>query len=69
MPEVVYISYNTDTRGLPDIYTHLPSGVVHIYQAKHSCLCYNLRIYVYVYIYIYIYIYIYYIYIAIAIAA
>ena len=24
------------------IYTHSPSGVVRIYQAKHSCLCYNL---------------------------
>ena len=26
------------------IYTHSPSGIVHIYQAKHSCLCYNLYI-------------------------
>ena len=24
------------------IYMHLPSGIVRIYQAKHSCLCYNL---------------------------
>ena len=26
-------------------YTHSPLGVVRIYQAKHSCLCYNLYIY------------------------
>ena len=41
-----YISYNTGTRALPDIYAlalgHCaPSGVVRIYQAKHSYLCYN----------------------------
>ena len=41
-----YISYNTGTRALPDIYALAfgrcaPSGVVRIYQAKHSCLCYN----------------------------
>ena len=54
------------------IYTHSPSGVVHICQAKHSCLCYNLCIYVcvyiyicmYVYVYMYIYIYIYILYFA-----
>ena len=47
MPEVEYISYNTGTRALPDIYALalgccVPSGIVHIYQAKHSSLCYNL---------------------------
>ena len=48
MPDrVVYISYNTGTRALPDIYALAlgcctPSGIVRIYQAKHSCLCYNL---------------------------
>ena len=41
-----YISYNTGTRALPDIYALAlgrcaPSGIVRIYQAKHSCLCYN----------------------------
>ena len=63
-----YISYNTGTRALPDIYALAlrrcaPSGIVRIYQAKHSCLCYNYYIYImYIYIYIYImciYIYIY----------
>ena len=44
-----YISYNTGTRALPDIYALAlgrcaPSGIMHIYQAKHSCLCYNLYI-------------------------
>ena len=59
---------------MPDIYALAlgrcaPSGVVRIYQAKHSCLCYNLYIYIYmmcIYIYIYtsyIYIYIHIIYI------
>ena len=47
--EVVYISYNTDTCALPDIYALAlgrcaPLGIVHIYQATHSCLCYNLYI-------------------------
>ena len=46
---MVYISYNTGTRALPDIYALAlgrcaPSGIVHIYQATHSCLCYNLYI-------------------------
>ena len=41
-----YITYNTGTRALPDIYALalgrcVPWGVVRIYQAKHSCLCYN----------------------------
>ena len=41
------ISYNTGTRALPDIYAlalgAAPLGIVRIlYQAKHSCLCYNL---------------------------
>ena len=38
-----YISYNTGTRALPDIYALAlgRSGIVRIYQAKHSCLCYN----------------------------
>ena len=45
--EVVYISYNTGTRVLPDIYALAlrrcaPLGIVHIYQATYSCLCYNL---------------------------
>ena len=36
---------------MPDIYAIAlgrcaPSGVLHIYQAKHSCLCYNLYIYI-----------------------
>ena len=59
VPEVLHISYNTGTRALPDIYAlalgrAAPSGVVRIYQrargrvriyqAKHSCLCYNLYI-------------------------
>ena len=49
MPEVVYITYNTDTRALPDIYALAlaPSGIVrtvYVYQAKHSCLCYKLYI-------------------------
>ena len=50
MREVAYISYNTGTRALPDIYALAlgrcaPSGIVHIYQATHSCLCYNLYIF------------------------
>ena len=36
----VCISYNTGKSALPDIYTYLPSGIMRIYQAKHS-LCYN----------------------------
>ena len=49
VPEVEYISYNTGTCALPDIYALVlgrcaPSGIVHIYQAKHPCLCYNLYI-------------------------
>ena len=57
--EVEYISYNTGTRALPDIYALAlgrcaTSGVMRIYQAKHSCLCYNLYIYIYIYIYIYL---------------
>ena len=49
--EVAYISYNTGTRALPDIYAlilgrYAPSGIVHIYQAMHSCLCYNLYMYI-----------------------
>ena len=49
------ISYNTGTHALPDIYALAlrgctpralcPSGIVCIYQAKHSCLCYNCYIY------------------------
>jgi len=44
--KMTYISYNTGTRALPDISALAlgccaPSGVVRIYQAKHSCLCYN----------------------------
>ena len=51
MLEVAYISYNTGTRALPDIYALAlgrcaPLGIVHIYQAKHSYLCYNLYIYI-----------------------
>ena len=51
MLEVAYISYNTGIRALPDIYALAlgrcaPSGIVHIYQATHSCLCYNLYIYI-----------------------
>ena len=39
------------TRALPDVYTlalgcAAPLGVVCIYQAKHSCLCYNLYIFI-----------------------
>ena len=33
------------------IYIHSPSGVMRIYQAKHSRLCYNYNIHTYVYIY------------------
>ena len=49
MMEVAYIRYNTGTRALPDIYAlalgrYASSGIVHIYQATHSCLCYNLYI-------------------------
>ena len=49
MLRVVYIGYNTGTRALPDMYALAlgrcaPSGIVHIYQAMHSCLCYNLYI-------------------------
>ena len=48
---VAYISYNTGTRALPDIYAlilgrYAPSDIVHIYQAMHSCLCYNLYMYI-----------------------
>ena len=44
-----HISYNTGTSALPDIYALAlgrcePLGVMRIYQAKHSCLCYNLYI-------------------------
>ena len=43
---MAYIGYNTGTRVLPDIYAlAVPSGVVRIYQATHSCLCYNLYLY------------------------
>ena len=47
---MVYISYNTGARALPDIYALVlgccvPLGIMHIYQAKYSCLCYNLYIY------------------------
>ena len=42
----ICISYNTGTNALPDIYARHPRalsarGRVHIYQAKHECLCYN----------------------------
>ena len=42
----VCISYNTGKSALPDIYAqhlraHSALGQVHIYQAKHECLCYN----------------------------
>ena len=42
VPQVVYISYNTGTCALPDIYALAlgrcaPSGIVHIYQAKPQC--------------------------------
>ena len=45
-----YISYNTGKSALLDIYALalgrcVPSGVMHIYQEKHSCLCYNFYIY------------------------
>ena len=57
MLEEAYISYNTGTRALPDIYALalgrcVPLGIMHIYQAMHSCLCYNLCIYIYVFMYI-----------------
>ena len=44
-----HISYNIDTPALPDIYALAlgrcaPSGIMRIYQTKHSCLCYNLYI-------------------------
>ena len=47
---MVYISYNTGTHALLDVYALAfrccaPSSVAHIYQAKNSCLCYNLYIY------------------------
>ena len=50
VPEVEYISYNTGTHALPDIYALAlgrcaPSGIVRIYQATQSCLCYNIYIY------------------------
>ena len=52
--EVAYISYNTGTHALPDIYALAlgrcaPSGIVHIYQATHSCLNYSFYIYFYIY--------------------
>ena len=42
----VCINYNTGKSELPDIYARCPRarsarGRVHIYQATHSCLCYN----------------------------
>ena len=45
--EVAYISYNTGTRASPDIYalalgSAVPLDIVHMYQATHPCLCYNL---------------------------
>ena len=50
----IYISYNTGTRALPDIHALAlgccaPSGIVHIYQATHSCLRYNLYIRIFCY--------------------
>ena len=36
---ITCISYNTGKSALPDIYARCPR--VHIYQAKHECLCYN----------------------------
>ena len=51
VPEVEYISYNIGTHAVPDILyarclrEYSARGRVHIYQAKHSCLCYNLYIY------------------------
>jgi len=47
---VQYITYNTGNRALPDISAlalgHCaPLGIMRIYQAKHSCPCYNYYIY------------------------
>ena len=46
VPEVLHISCNTGTRALPDMSALAlrccaPLGVVHTYQAMHSCQCYN----------------------------
>ena len=43
------------TRALPDIHALAlercaPLSIVHIYQATHSCLCYNLRIHTYIHL-------------------
>ena len=45
-----YICYNTAGRDLPDIYALAlgrcaPSGIVRIYQANPSLLCYNIYLY------------------------
>ena len=46
---MLHTSYSTDTWALPDIYAlalrcFMSSGIVHIYQKKHSSLYYNLYI-------------------------
>ena len=49
-----FLDIRISTCALPDIYALTP-GVMRIYQAKQSCLYYNLYIYnEYIYIYIYI---------------
>ena len=53
--KVKYKYYNTAWLGICLIYMHSPSGIVRIYQASPSQLCYNLYIYIYIYI-IYTYI-------------
>ena len=39
--KVKYKCYNTAWLGICLIYTHSPSGIVRIYQANPSQLCYN----------------------------
>ena len=43
--KVVHILVITQALVLCLIYTHSLSCIVHIHQAKHSCLCYNLHTY------------------------
>ena len=40
------------------IYMHSSLGIMRIYQAKHSCLCYNLHIYVCTYVHTYVCMYV-----------
>ena len=67
--DVAYITYNTATCDLPDVYARAlgPAalGLGHIYKVNPSWPCYNYYIYmcvcvyimcIYIYIYIYIYI-------------